>query len=204
MSKILFVFLALALAILPLSTGHANGTAYQLIGRELSPGIESGGAFYGALFLGKIFDGEFNEAGYFSVLLNRLDQGVEECGEATPILSLRLVMNFHNRSRLVMVMDQNAAAALWDYDDPVCPDGCVLSSYVFYLTYLQALGGQSANCETIGDPEVSLIAEVPQIILKKQRFGSWGVRGVTGATISGWLVHTPLVIPAVFGTVVLY
>lgn len=204
MKKSIFIFLVMAMTILPLSASHANDAAYQLIGRELSPGIESGGIFYGALFLGKIFDQGFNSVGYFSVLLNRLDQGVEECGKTTPILSLKLFMTFKDKCRLVMFMDQNEAAALWDYDDPVCPDGRVLSGYKFYLTYLQALGGQSANCEKFGDPDVSLIAEVPQIILKKQRIGSWGMAGVSGATISGWLVHTPLIFPAVFGTVVLY
>jgi hypothetical protein len=62
-----------------------------------------------------------------------------------------------------------------------------------------------------GDPNVGLIANLGSVDdpvkLRKQRLGS-SLKGfpryVTQADLYGWLVHTPLLVPAVFGTVVAY
>jgi hypothetical protein len=186
------------------SISYAGGTMYQLVGRELSPGYKVGDVYKGALFIGKIYDefdvGEANEVGYFTILLDRVDEGVEICGETTTVLSFRLVLNFYDSRRLILTMDQQYAEALWDYDDPTCPDGCIFPGYDYYLEYLSFLEGAEPNCADDGN-DISLIAKVPDIVLKKQRWGSWGVRGISGGIVNGWLVHTPLLFPAVFGTV---
>ena len=203
MRKHLLILLALAMFSIPAAVSHANDTMYNLVGRELSPGIKSGGVYYGALFLGEIFDAEYTrKVGYFSVLLNREDEGVEECGETTTIINVKLIMNFNNGSRLVLVLNQDEEAmAEWDYDDPACPGGCLFPGYATYIfDVLPDLEEMGQNCGDDGD-DISLIAKVPDMTLTKQRFGSWGIRGVSGATLNGWLVHTPLLIPAVFGTV---
>ena len=204
MKKLLFLMFTAVILISFSSVSYAGGTTYQLLGRELSPGIKIGDVYKGALFLGKIYDEfdveEGSEVGYFTVLLNRVDEGVEICGETTTVLKFRLVLNFYDNRRLVLVMDQPDALAIWDYDDPLCPDGCVFPGFEYYLEYLPSLIGAVPNCGDDGN-DVSLIAAVPKIELKKQRWGSWGVGGISGGTVEGWLVHTPLIFPAVLGTV---
>jgi hypothetical protein len=49
-------------------------------------------------------------------------------------------------------------------------------------------------------PNDAFIAKVSQFDVVKQWLGSYGV-GFTGGLVSGWLVHTPVLSPAIFGTV---
>lgn len=209
MRKNFFIFLAMAMIFSLAPIGIAKGAEYSLIGRELSPGIlqpsgdYSTGIYHNALFLGKIFDKNFSDVGYFSVVLDRVNEGVEMCGYSTRIVELKLVMTFKNGSRLVLVMPPGEAEAYWDYNDPECLDGCVFPGYGEYLFLIDPdQQGELCSCDVDGE---ALIAEVPFVRLQKQWFGSWGpsARRVDGAVLSGWLIHTPLLIPAVYGTVIL-
>jgi hypothetical protein len=212
MKKSLFVLLVTTMVILSASVSRAEGKEFQLVGRELSPGIQSGDVYYGALFMGKILNAEYTqEVGDFSVTLNRLDEGVEQCNEDTHMLQFRLVMSFDDGNRLVLVLDDQDVAAHWGYDDPNCADGCIFPGYAYYID--QILNNSFSLCDDYeaGDPNVGLIANLGSVDdpvkLRKQWLGS-SMKGfpryVTHADLYGWLVHTPLLVPAVFGTVVAY
>jgi hypothetical protein len=207
MKKTVFILLAAVMVILPVSVSYANGdgTTLRLVGRELSPGIQFGNVYYGALFLGKIYSDDYmTDFGDFSVTLNRVNEGVEQCGQDTHILQFKLVMNFKDGSRLVLVMDDPYATASWDYNDPKCLNGCLFtgSSYYYYKDILEP----PASLLACNEGSSALIASVGPMNLRKQWLGSsWrGIaRTVNNAELNGWLVHTPLVFPAVFGTIVL-
>lgn len=208
MKKIFFTLSATAMIILLASSSYANGNSFQLVGRELFKGIQYGDVYYGALFMGKILDATYTEeVGDFSVTLNRVNEGVEMCGEDTRVLQFKLVMNFDDGSRLVLVLDDDSAAAAWDYSDPFCDGKCIFRGYPAYIYLLKNFANPFPGCSG----EDALIAKMESdggnpVLLRKQWLGSslrGFVRGVNGAELSGWLVHTPLVVPAVFGTVVL-
>lgn len=208
MKKILFTLSATAMIILLAASSYANGNSFQLVGRELFKGIQYGDVYYGALFMGKILNATYTEeVGDFSVTLNRVNEGVEMCGEDTHVLQFKLVMNFNDGSRLVLVLDDGDAVAAWDYGDPFCDKKCIFRGYSAYIDLLEESSDPFPGCSA---PD-ALIAKMESddggpVLLRKQWLGSslrGFVRGVNHAELSGWLVHTPLVVPAVFGTVVL-
>jgi hypothetical protein len=87
-----------------------------------------------SIFMGKILNAEYTqEVGDFSVTLNRVDEGVEQCNEDTRMLQFRLVMSFDDGNRLVLVLDDQDVAAHWGYDDPNCADGCIFPGYAYYI-----------------------------------------------------------------------
>jgi hypothetical protein len=209
MKKTFFALMATAMIVLLASLSYAGGNPFQLVGRELFKGIQYGDVYYGALFMGKILDQTYSkEVGDFSVTLNRVDEGVEQCGGETRILQFKLVMHFDNGNRLVLVLNDDNAVAAWDYDDPFCSGECIFRGY---LAYIDLLLEDTDNPFGFCSGEGALIAKVESegdpISLRKRRLGS-SLRGLarktTRAKLNGWLVHTPLVVPAVFGTVVLY
>jgi len=211
MKKTFFVLLVAVMFILPASASYAGDKTLHLVGRELSAGIQIGDVYYAALFLGKIYDARYSrDLGDFSVTLNRVDEGVEQCGQDTRILQFKLKMYFNDGSRLVLVLDEPDAVASWDYDDPFCPDGCIFPGYYAYIAALETEENPFPSC-TLDTDDVALIANVGSefdpIVLRKQWLGSsWSglARNARWAELNGWLVHTPLIVPAVFGTVVLH
>ena len=181
----------------------ADDLTVQLIGRELSPGISLGGKTVGALFVGKFFDQNYTtELGQFSVSLDHNGENIEVCGGETELIRFKLIMSFNGGGRLVLLGPiGGGAAAQWYWDDPACPYGnCPLIYYGYYINLLNL--GTPSQCATVGGPNDAFIAQVQPFQVVKQRLGSYGV-GFTGGSLSGWLVHTPVVSPAIFGTVVL-
>jgi hypothetical protein len=187
----------------------ANGSGtFQLIGREISPGISVGGNTVGAVFLGKFFDeGYTKELGQFSVCLDHNGEGIEVCGGRTELIRFKLIMNFNAGGRLVLVGPQLGSTdtppvAQWDWDNPDCRDGnCPLidyGSYIFLLSQLTA-----SQCSELGDSDKAFIAQVERFQVVKQWLGSYGIGFKSGLIQNGWLVHTPVISPAIFGTVAL-
>jgi hypothetical protein len=184
----------------------ANGSgSFQLIGREISPGISVGGKTVGAAFLGKFFDqGHTKELGQFSVCLDHNGENIEVCGGETKLIRFKLIMSFNAGGRLVLVGPrESGVAAEWDWDDPNCPYGnCPLISYDDYINLLSRLNtSELSDCG--GNGGFSFIAEVPSFDVVRQWLGSYGVGFRSGSIQNRWLVHTPVISPAIFGTVVL-
>jgi hypothetical protein len=112
---------------------------FQLIGREISPGISVGGKTVGAVFLGKFFDqGYTKELGQFSVCLDHNGEGIEVCGAETELIRFKLIMSFNAGGRLVLVAPTSAGAvAYWNSNDPDClPGNCPLIDYQDYWHYI--------------------------------------------------------------------
>ena len=178
--------------------------SFQLIGREVFPGINLGGETVGALFVGKFFDA-YGEQGQFSVSLDHNGEGIEQCGGRTTLIRFKLIMSFNAGGRLVLVGPSGPeVAAQWDWNDPEdCPtlSNCPLISYEDYINLLFRLNEAPPSLSLCGERgRPSFIAEVPPFDVVKQRLGSYGV-DFTKGSVRGWLVHTPVVSPAIFGTV---
>ena len=170
---------------------------YGLIGREYFPGIIIGATTFGAMFAGKVVNDEGIVVGHFNVSTDHQDGPIEACKAFNTLVRFRLTIWFFDGRRLVMVMPHGETAkANWIWDDVDCPDGgrgCEIHS----IDNIE-LG----NCEDVGDPNVSLIAEVGTITLNKRPFGSRGFVEISGGIVYGWLIHTPPIFPAVIGTFV--
>ena len=200
MKKIAHLVLAASLVILFSSFAYANGLQpFQLIGREVFPGIDLGDKRVGALFIGKFFDEDWTEIGRFSVILDNDGENIEICEGETELIRFNLIMNFHNGARLALVGPRDGVVnAYWGWNDPACSTGnCPLISYAYYVDLFD-VGTGLIPCTGTD----SFIAEVPLFGIARQRFGSYGTT-FTGGSVSGWLVHTPIISPAIFGTVLL-
>jgi hypothetical protein len=178
---------------------------FELIGREISPGIDLGNRTVGALFVGKFFYLEEceleGEAGRFTVILDHNGVGIEECGESTHLLRFKIIMNFNSGAKLVLLGPTDGDVfAIWGSNDPACEDGnCPIINGADYLYYIDLFGPEEPNpveCSVGGN---AYIAEVPEFHVRRQWFGSWGTR-FTGGTVNGYLVHTPIISPAIFGS----
>ena len=149
------------------------------------------------MFAGKIINDENVVVGHFNVSTDHQDGPIEVCKAFNTLVRFKLTMNFLDGRRLVMVMPYGETAkANWIWDDVNCPDGgrrCGIHS----IDNLE-LG----KCEDVGDPNVSLIAEVETITLNKRKFGSRGFDEISGGILYGLLIHTPPIFPAVIGTFV--
>lgn len=178
-----------------------------MIGREISPGIDFGDRTVGALFIGKFFDdGFYSELGRFTLILDHNGAGIEECGGITQLLRFKLIMNFNSGARLVLRGPIGGeVSAYWDWNDPD-PDciegGCPLlygADYLYYVTLFSPAAPNPIACPDGGN---AFIAEIQDIGVQRQRFGSYRT-GFTGESVSGHLVHTPIVSPAIFGSLTL-
>lgn len=203
MKKHLRLLLA-ACVILTFSTVvHADD--FEVIGREISPGIDFGYRTVGALFVGKFFDAGFSsEQGSFTLILDHNGAGIEECGGETQLLRFKLIMNFNSGARLVLVGPVvGGASAYWDWNDPDCVGGgCPLFSGADYLHYIDLFSPAAPNpiaCLAGGN---AFIAEVPDFGVRRRRFGSYGT-SYTEGSVNGHLVHTPIFSPAIFGSLTL-
>jgi hypothetical protein len=198
------MFLILALGFVFSFSPFVNAADYQLIGREIFPGVDRGDRVVGALFIGKVFDVDsWTELGKFKIILDNDGNNVETCRGITELLRFKLIMSFNNGSRLVLVGPTSETFAYWDWDDLDCPDGnCILTDYSYYIDLFDPLEPNPIECDdnTISNPDLSFIAEVEEFGVKRQWFGSYGVKFKKGL-ISGYLVHTPIVSPAIFGIV---
>jgi hypothetical protein len=178
---------------------------FGLIGRELSAGIDLGDKTVGAFFIGKFFDSSFSsEMGRFTLTLDHDGSGIEECSGRTKLLRFKLVMNFNSGARLVLIGptdDEVFAAWDWNDPDPDCRYGnCPLIDGADYNRYISLLNLDTLpNPVPCGEDVNSFIAEVPQFGIARQRFGSFRTNFTEGL-VSGWLVHTPIISPAIFGT----
>ena len=170
---------------------------YDIIGREYFPGITIGTTTFGAMFAGKVVNDEDVIVGQFNVSLDHQGGPIEACRATNTLVRFRLTMKFFDGRRLVLVMPQGETAeANWIWDDVDCPNGgrgCEIHS-------LENL--ELDKCEDVGDPNVSLIAEVGTITLNKRKFGSRGFDEISRGILYGMLIHTPPFFPAVIGTFV--
>ena len=110
-------------------------------------------------------------------------------------------MNFNSGARLVLVGPVDGEVnASWDWNDPDCVTGnCPLvdgEDYDNYLTLFSSNPPDPLECVAGGK---AYIAEVPEFDVAKQRLGSYGTRYI-GGTVNGHLVHTPVISPAIFGS----
>jgi hypothetical protein len=212
MKKLLSLLLAIGMIIFFSSIGSANDEnpyTCTLLGRQIWPGISTVEGTVGAVFMGHIFDQDFNKKGFFSVRVDHDGNNIERCGFATTILYFKLVMYFYEKGRLALVMNQDSATAHWNWDDQApCEDGCPFRGFMHYLAYLGPSGPEEgplapdSNCGIAGYPAVALIAGVSEIDLIEPPLGSYGLGDdFSEGVISGWLIHTPLFIPAVIATV---
>jgi hypothetical protein len=178
---------------------------FEMIGREISPGINFGDRTVGALFIGKFFDPAFSsQLGRFTLILDHSGTGIEECGGDTQLLRFKLIMNFDSGARLVLLGPVNGdVSAYWDWNDPDCAGGgCPLISGADYLSYIVLFSPAAPNpiaCLSGGN---AFIAEVPDFGVRRRRFGSYGT-SYTGGWVNGHLVHTPIFSPAIFGSLTL-
>ena len=113
-------------------------------------------------------------------------------------------MNFNTGGRLVLLGPIGAdVSALWKWNDPECEMGnCPLidgEDYAYYISLFKPEEPNPVACEEDGN---AFIAEVPGFYVVKQRFGSYGTE-FKGGSVIGRLVHTPIISPAIFGTVYL-
>lgn len=182
------------------SVTYADDQVVQLIGREIYAGRQmADGTVRGAFFVGKFFSDNFStELGRFTVILDHDNVGIEECGGETELRRFKLIMNFHSGARLVLLgpgREDGEVKAQWIYNDPGCPDGnCPLISYGYYIGLFES--GDLSGCGGGGN---SFIAGVPEFGLRRQWFGSYGTSFI-GGLVSGYLVHTPIISPAIFGS----
>lgn len=209
MKKGTFLIVTLSLVLSLPSIIYADGELMvQMIGREIYAGREmADGTIRGALFVGKFFnDNVTAELGRFTVILDHNNVGVEECGRDTELLRFKLIMNFHSGARLVLLgpkREDGVVNAEWDWDDPECLGGnCPIIDAEDYLHYLDLFDPftvpNPVECHLDGDG-FALIAEVQTFSLRRQWFGSYGTRFTQGS-LSGRLVHTPIISPAIFGS----
>jgi hypothetical protein len=190
--------------LLAIST-FAYADDFELIGREISPGINLGGRTVGALFVGKFFDSSFStELGRFTVILDHDGSGIEVCGGRTQLLRFKLVMNFNTGARLVLLGPVDGEVhAKWDWNDPACEDGgCPLITGEDYIHYIDLFDPQAPDPAACQDGGSAFIADVEQFDVGRQRFGSYGT-SYSGGSVSGHLVHTPVISPAIFGSLTL-
>jgi hypothetical protein len=207
MKKIAYLILAVSLVMSFSSFVYADGLQpYRVIGREISPGIDLGDRTVGALFVGKFFNSSFSsEMGRFTLTLDHDGSGIEECGGRTQLLRFKLVMNFNSGARLVLLGPTDGeVSAEWNLNDPDpnCQYGnCPLIDAEDYNRYISILIlGEDPNPVDCEDGGNAFIAVVPGFGIKRQRFGSYGP-SFTEGSVSGYLVHTPIISPALFGTV---
>lgn len=213
MKKGTFLIVALSLVLSLTSVIYADDAPMvQMIGREIYAGREmADGTIRGALFVGKFFNSSFTtEMGRFTVILDHNNAGIEECGGETELRRFKLIMNFHSGARLVLVgprREDGLVNAEWVWDDPECLDGnCPIIDAEDYLHYLDLFDPftvpNPVACHLDGD-DFALIAEVQTFGLRRQWFGSYGTRFTQGS-LSGRLVHTPIISPAIFGSLQLW
>jgi hypothetical protein len=178
---------------------------HPIIVREISPGFDFGERTVGALFIGKFFNEEWTELGNATVVLDHNGQGIEICGGATELIKAKIILSFHAGGRLVLVGPSDGPVnAFWAWNDPVCEAGnCPLiddTDYAYYVDLFDPLTiSEPIDC-VVGSN--SYIADVPEFDLAKQRFGSYWTT-FNGGSVLGWLVHTPFISPALFGTLYL-
>jgi hypothetical protein len=203
MKKLIYLVIA-AGVFMALST-VALADDFELIGREISPGIDMGDRTVGALFIGKFFDSSFSgELGRFTVILNHDGAGIEECGGRTQLLRFKLIMNFNSGARLVLLGPVDGEIdAYWDWNDPDCvAGGCPLINGADYLHYVVLFSPVPPNPVACPDGGNAFISDVEEFGVRRQWFGSYGT-GFSGGSVSGHLVHTPIISPAIFGSLTL-
>lgn len=203
MKKLLHVILAASMIVTFSSVAHADD--FEMIGREISPGINFGDRTVGALFIGKFFDAGFSgELGRFTLILDHNRVGIEECGGSTQLLRFKLIMNFNSGARLVLRGPVDGdVSAYWDWNDPTCVGGgCPMISGADYLHYIVLFASAAPHPVACVDSGNAFIAEVQDFGVRRQRFGSYGT-GFTGGSVNGHLVHTPIFSPAIFGSLTL-
>lgn len=203
MKKLAHLILAVILAISFSSFVYADD--FELIGREIFPGFDLGDRTVGALFIGKFFDEEWTERGRFTLVLDHNGENIEMCGFQTELLRSKLIMNFNSGARLVLLGPIGGPVnAYWELNDPDCvPGNCPLIDGADYIHYLYLFDPeQDPNPEACDSGADAFIAEVPVFDIARQRFGSYGTR-FTGGSVSGHLVHTPIISPAIFGSLTL-
>lgn len=207
MKKIAYLIIGVSLiALLPAFVSANNNQAFQLIGREISPGIDLGDITVGALFVGKFFDNSWAEQGRFTLVLDHNGQNIESCGFETVLIRSRLIMNFNTGARLVLVGPLEApgtVTAHWFLNDPDCVDGnCPLINAEDYEHYLDLFDPEVDPIPVACDDADAFIAQVSDFTVTRQRLGSYGT-SFSGGSVSGHLVHTPVISPAIFGTLYL-
>jgi hypothetical protein len=212
MKKAILLIVAVSLVFSIISVIYADDAlTVQMIGREIYAGKETAdGTNRGALFIGKFFNSNFTaELGRFTVILDHDNLDVEVCGGRTELQRFKLIMNFNTGARLVLVKPRGVTVdAAWLWDDPECLEGnCPIidaEDYLYYLVLLDLFDLDSpaalnlVDCYS-GSDNVALIAQVPIFRVQRQWFGSYGTRFTRGS-VSGYLVHTPIISPAIFGT----
>jgi hypothetical protein len=208
MKKLVYIFIAVCMAISVSSTVYSieEGRVFTIKLREWFPGIKTGGMTVGALASGNFFDSDGNNAGWVNISWNHDGIGIEECGKTTTLIRIKIVMNFYDGGRLVLVGPADGTVgAYWGYDDPEqeCYDGnCPIFSYSDFLDPNLIPADALESC-TVGNPNAAYIAQVPEFPVVRQWFGSYGTRFRRGH-VKGFLDHTPIVSPAVVGELVLY
>jgi hypothetical protein len=143
MKKIAHLILAVSLVLSFSSFVYADEypNQFRLIGREVSPGFDLGNITVGALFIGEFFyldsNGNWNKKGRFGLILDHDGKNIEGCNEVTRLIRSKLIMNFYDGGRLVLVgpiPSDRPVDAQWDYDDPDCLTGdCILLDYTHYI-----------------------------------------------------------------------
>lgn len=200
MKTLVHLILVVSLMLSFSSVTYADDQVVQLIGREIYAGREmADGTVRGALFVGKFFSEDFGtELGRFTVILDHNNVGIEECGGETKLRRFKLILNFHSGARLVLLgprSEDGVVKAQWVYNDPGCPDGnCPLINYGYYIGLFD-----SDDLYSCGEGGNSFIAGVPEFGLRRQWLGSYGTSFI-GGLVSGYLVHTPIISPAIFGS----
>jgi hypothetical protein len=210
MKKMLYVLFTIGIVLSVSSSVYADDKAFTIKLREWFPGFNTGGVTVGALASGNIFDIYGNNVGWVNICWNHSGEGIEECKETTTLLRIKIVMNFYDGARLVLVGPADGTVgAYWGYDDPNprCQDQDGICPLIGYSNFLDPNTDPDdlKPCEDTGDTDAAYIARVPSFRVVRQRFGSYGksFRWVTWASVSGFLDHTPIVSPAVVGEVVL-
>jgi len=199
-----FTYLILAISLVMLFSSSVYADDFEVIGREIFPGINLGERTVGALFVGKFFDSSSaNERGRFTLTLDHNGEGVEACGGETRLIRFKLIMNFNTGARLVLLGPTDGPVnAYWDWNDPTCENGnCPLIDGADYIHYIALFGPLAPNPVPCAGAD-AFIAEVPVFDIARQRFGSYGT-GFSGGSVSGHLVHTPILSPAIFGSLAL-
>ena len=108
MKNKLFILFAIGIVLSVSSSAGADGDVFTIMLREWFPGIENGGVTKGALASGNIFDdSNGNNVGWVNISWNHNGLGIEECGEDTELIRIRIVMNFFEGGRLVLIGPAN-------------------------------------------------------------------------------------------------
>lgn len=220
MKKKVCILFAIGIVLSVSTSVYAIDNVFTIMLREWFPGIENGGVTEGALASGNIFDSDGDNVGWVNISWSHNGLDIEACGQTTTLLRLKLVMNFNDGGRLVLVGPANGpVGAYWGYDDPLHPDGNIL--LMGYSRFLDPdtdtdnivpnvdPPGDMVLCDdTIfgGDPNAAYIAQVPRFQVVRQRVGSYGVygRSFRWGDVHGFLDHRPFVSPAVVGKVILH